>query len=97
MRGREFMLCDEERRARLLVWTLKCVTGICDTGVPGNLIGTTDNYLSFSSVMREMTPWYREVASQVPEEYCLALRIWGNSISFGPGSRLPRPSRERGL
>lgn len=50
------MLCDEERRARLLVWTLKCVTGICDTGVPGNLVGTTDNHLSFLPVMREMTP-----------------------------------------
>lgn len=94
MRGREFMLCDEERRAWLLVWTLKC---ICDTRVPGNLIGTTDNYLSFSSVMREMTPWCREVASQVPEEYCLTRRIWGNSVSFGPGSRLPSLSRERGL
>jgi hypothetical protein len=38
----------------MLIWTLKCVTGIYDTGEPGILIGTTGSHLSLLPVIREM-------------------------------------------
>lgn len=66
------------RRRRTSVWTLKYITGTCDTkgeGMEvsmhsGMLISTTDSHLSLLTAAREINGFFtrEEPASPVPEE-----------------------------
>ena len=68
----EFRGGEEVRRARMLAWTLKCITGYCHTKGSWRprmcfcmLISITESHLSFVPVKREMLLLVRrELASQ---------------------------------